>query len=75
MTKVKSLQAELRELRMRKPFRPFRIVTKDGKRYTVGRPLWFAFNEDKLLVLKNGGVGQEMKFTDVETVEIVKRKR
>lgn len=75
MSKIESIQTELRELRMKKPFRPFRIVTSDGKKYTVGRPLWFAFNDKLIVVLLRGGASRRVKFDDVDRVELVSRKR
>jgi hypothetical protein len=75
MTKIESMQLELRRLRHAKPFRRFRIVLKNGEKHTVGKPLWFAFRDNDLLVLPNGGVSKQMKFQDVDRVEVIKSKR
>jgi hypothetical protein len=74
MAKHTKLFEELRALKLQKPFRPFRIVTKEGKHYTVGQWLWVAFNETQLVVLPNGGPSRYMKISDVDSVAVIKRK-
>ncbi|MGA2584618.1 MAG: hypothetical protein ABSG31_15185, partial [Tepidisphaeraceae bacterium] len=58
-----------------KPFRRFRIVLKNGERHNVDDRFWFAFRDDRLMVLPNGGVSKQMKFQDVDRVEVIKSKR
>jgi hypothetical protein len=41
----------LRAYRWQKPFVPFVIVLKDGRRFQVNRPLAFAFSPSRVLVL------------------------
>jgi hypothetical protein len=73
MTKFKSLWKELHDLK--ESFQPFKVVMKDGTTYPVGDRWWFAFNERSLVVLPNGGLTKILKFTDVDSVKVVKKRR
>jgi hypothetical protein len=75
MKKFESLITELRELRTKRPFCPFKVVTKDGKSYTVGRPLWFACNDKSMVVLPNGGYIKYLKFDEVDSLKPIKKRK
>jgi hypothetical protein len=72
VSRVKNLQAELRELRKTDPFRPFKVIMKDGKSYKVGQRFWFAFNDNEMVVLPDGDINVHLKFDDVDSVKPVK---
>ena len=69
--RLSELHSKLLGLRTQKPFHPFRVLMKDGSRYAVGERLWFAFEENTLLVLPNGGVTKILKLDQVDSVEIL----
>jgi uncharacterized protein (DUF302 family) len=73
--RIKNLQNELRELRMSQPFRPFKVVMKDGKSYTVRQRLWYAFNDKGMVVLPDGDTNKHLKFDDVDSVKPVKNRK
>ena len=74
-SRIKNLQDELRELRKKEPFRPFKVVMKDGKSYTVRQRLWYAFNDKGMVVLPDGDINKHLKFDDVDSVKLVKKRR
>jgi hypothetical protein len=69
--KIESLKETLSELRSRKPFQPFLIVTKDGRQFPVVKPLWFGFGGDRLGVMPDGGLNHFMKFDEIDSVEVI----
>jgi hypothetical protein len=73
--RVLDLHARLLQLRHSKPFRPFRILLKNGKRVAVRKPLWFAFRGNRLRVIPNGGVGLMFTFDEVDSIEVAKKRR
>jgi len=73
-SRVKNLQNELRELRTKEPFRPFKVVMKDGKSYTVRQRLWYAFNDKGMVVLPDGDTNKHLKFDDVDSVKLVRKR-
>lgn len=50
----------------RKPFAPFNIVLNDGRRLPITRPLQFAFNETRVVV-----IDEEDRFTRFTPSDIV----
>ena len=73
--RIKNLQDELRELRTSQPFRPFKVVMKDGSSYPVLQRLWYAFNDKGMVVLPDGDTNKQVKFDDVDSVKPVKKRK
>jgi hypothetical protein len=46
-----------------------------GEAHAVREPLWFAFNEETILVLPRPGATGLLKFKDVVSVEPIGRKK
>lgn len=70
--KIAGFKTKLREFRVQKPFQPFQIVTKDGRRFIVVKPLWFGFGGDTVGVMPDGDLNHFMKFDEVDSVELLK---
>ena len=61
--------SELRSRRRRKPFEPFVMVLKDGRRFAVTRMLQFAFTEDRVVVFDDQDLTNYFKLTDIAELE------
>jgi hypothetical protein len=72
---IDDLREQLRMLRYQRPFRSFRIVTKDGNRYDIAAPFSFAFSSDRIVVVARPGPLRTLKFDDVESLQQKKRNR
>ena len=75
MAKFDAIKSQLREYRRLRPFRPFKIVMSTGEAHPVRKPLWFAFNQETILVLPRPGATGLLKFRDVVSVEPIGRKK
>jgi hypothetical protein len=60
---------ELKLRRHRKPFEPFVIRLKDGRRFPIHRKFQFAFNEDGVLVLDERDLSTVFKTADIADFE------
>jgi hypothetical protein len=62
---------ELRVLRRQKPFAPFTIVLKDGRRFTMKRSLQCAFTDDRVVafVYPDQDVNEFFRPSDIAALE------
>ena len=61
--------SELRGRRRRKPFEPFVMVLKDGRRFLVTRMFQYAFTEDRVVVFDEQDLTNFFKPTDIAEFE------
>ena len=74
MKKFESFVNQLRRFKENQPFKPFMVILKDGKSYTVGDRWWFACNDISMVVIPKGDVTRYLKFDEVESFKPVKKR-
>ena len=69
----KRIYDELSTAKLRKPFVPFVVVLKDGRRLEVNNWLHIAFGEEnpRVVVLPNGGVSVFFKRDQIAAIEVL----
>jgi hypothetical protein len=60
---------EMRTWRYRRPFEPFVIVLKDGRRFRIARPLQFGFNRVKVGVMDDRDHTEFFPASDIVSLE------
>jgi hypothetical protein len=63
------LVRDLRSALLAKPFAPFALVMKDGRRYDVGRQFACAYAGDLVVISQPGGLVRR-RFHDVASVDV-----
>jgi hypothetical protein len=62
---------ELRARRRQKPFLPFVLVLKDGRRFVMKRPLQYGFSEERVVIFVQHDRDEHEFFppSDIATIE------
>jgi hypothetical protein len=75
MKKFEPFVSQLRRFKENHPFKPFKVILKDGKSYIVGDRWWFACNDISMVVAPNGGLTKYLKFDEVESFKPIPKRR
>ena len=59
----------LHQMKRKKPFQSFDILTEDGERIAVTNRWWFAFNEKYVLVFDDDGKQNRIQFQQISKIE------
>ena len=62
---------QLMELRLRRPFAPFRIVLKDGRTVELTRQLGFAVGGTLMLVAQDHGPALRVKIDQIVAINVL----
>lgn len=68
---MNSMFEELKTLRRQKPFVPFVIILKNGHRIEVKRPLQYAFNEQRGLVLDDRDRVDPFRLPEIAEIQLL----
>lgn len=60
----------LMELRLRKPFSPFRIVLADGRKVELNRQLGFAVGGKLMIIAQDHGPALRVRYDEIVSVEV-----
>ena len=63
---------QIAKLRLANPFRPFTLVTNDGRRLAVTKPYWLAITRDRTRIVYEAADGDQLflKATGIASVEL-----